>query len=349
MGAAAALARLLVVLLAVRHNGGGADAQSSLIGDFAPLCENSLAIRNGYGCSFLVHSYHTLATPTSQLRDVCPLFTIGACSAALLDYNSIDSERRRQHNINTRCAPGTFDTMPEVGDRDYEGLEEATSCVPCIPGFADLDGDPRTPCTSCPGGRFSGARSILCLPCRAGSKADAGSSACTSCAAGEYTPWVNDTCTPCAPGVFDHDRDPSTTCAACPPGTYSNSTDLCVACPAGKHDHDSVPTTACRNCATLDVYGGFTGTYTGGNETLCHQCSAGMHDFDVNPATPCCPVACRRGCTHQPDAPSDVLFYPGDCIPFLVMKTTASAAVGAAAPAGALQLLGLAVMWLLAS
>ena len=110
--------------------------------------------------------------------------------------------------------------MSEVDERDYEGLEEATTCEACEPGFADLDCDPRTPCHTCQAGRFSGARSVLCLPCDAGSRAPTAASACVSCTAGRYAPAVSDTCAPCAPGVFDHDRNPATPCTSCAPGTY---------------------------------------------------------------------------------------------------------------------------------
>jgi hypothetical protein len=309
-----------------------AAAQSTLLGDFAPLCENSAAIRNNYGCGFTVHAYHELAEPATQLSDVCPEFTIGACSTALLDYSSSDPTVRAQVETNKRCDPGTADTMSEVSERDYAGLEEATSCEPCSPGTADLDGDPRTACQECPGGRFSGARSILCLPCRAGTRAAARASSCVACAAGEYAPPVNDTCAPCAPGVFDHDRDPSTPCATCPLGTYSNTTDLCVACEAGKHDHDRVSTTACLACPSRSD--DFPGTFTAGNETLCHECAPGTHDFDYRPATPCCPVACRQGCTHRAgmQTADAQLFYPGDCVPFLVDRSTASSARRQAIP-----------------
>ena len=321
---------LCVAALLVRS--AGAQEQSSLVADFASLCENSDAIRNGYGCGFRVQAYHEMAQPTTTLRDVCPDFTTGSCSIVLLDYASINEDTEpeawRQHLINIRCPPGTSDSMSEVHERDYGGLEDATTCEPCTPGFADLDGDPRTSCQMCPAGRFSGARSLLCLPCHAGSRAPAGASACISCTAGEYAPPVNDTCAPCAPGLFDHDRNPATPCATCAPGTYSNVTDLCVACEPGKHDHDSIPTTACRDCPARSESGDFPGTFARGNETQCHECASGMHDYDFQPATPCCPIACREGCTHRPGAEviDEELFYPGDCIPFRVDRVTTSSA-----------------------
>ena len=94
----------------------------------------------------------------------------------------------------------------------------SSSCDACVPGLADLDGDPSTPC----------------VPCLAGTASVSGSTSCTECAA----------------GTADDDSDPGTPCVSCVAGEVSAiASTVCIACVSGRADHDSDPSTACESCA----------------------------------------------------------------------------------------------------
>ena len=80
-------------------------------------------------------------------------------------------------------------------------------------------------------------------------------------------------------------------------------------------------------CRARDDADSFAGTYTGGNATTCEVCAAGRHDFDYDPGTPCCPRFCRQGCVHRAES-GEVRNYPGDCVEFLVERSTVSSAQG---------------------
>ena len=219
--------------------------------------------------------------------------------------------------------------MSEIDERDYEGLEEATTCEPCEPGSADLDGDPRTPCHMCQAGRFSGARSVLCLPCDAGSRAPAGASACVSCTAGKYAPAVSDTCAPCAPGVFDHDRSPATPCVSCAPGTYLLQsiciTPLCFSLSVSLSPYLSLCVCLCVSlCASLAVYVSLSvyvsQKYIGRSRysdsiDLCVGCEPGKYDHDSAPTTPCqdCPARSQSGDFRGTFAPGNDTRYVCGC------------------------------------
>ena len=305
--------------------------------DFASLCANSARIRDGYGCEFSVAPFHPRANGTTRLRDVCPGFTLGQCSPAMLSL------------VPPLCEPGTYDSSTVAELRFYRQGQGASPCVGCPAGTHDHDGDAATACTSCPSGRYSTGRALLCFACAAGRRSAPwsynlplagyewgvggqmsalGSASCLHCAAGTFAPPQSATCNDCSLGQYDHDHYAGTACVDCPPGQYSPSSNVCAGCVAGMHDDDSSALTPCSPCPAAvpsNATGtGFAGTFTAGNKTICHECAAGMSDSDFNPATPCCPILCRDGCRFDSFAadPERVLTYPGDCLHFAIYRSS---------------------------
>ena len=87
----------------------------------------------------------------------------------------------------------------------------AATCVQCVAGKADLDGDPLTDCTDCPTGTESGIGSV--------------------------------TCNDCLDPFTDDDLDPSTPCR------FVETADRCMQnCPIGREDADCNTATGCTMC-----------------------------------------------------------------------------------------------------
>jgi hypothetical protein len=101
----------------------------------------------------------------------------------------------------------------------------AEGCVDCMPGFADTDADPFTPCESCPVGTYAGARATDCTDCSSTGMLDHDMDPSTAC---EESPVCIQSC---AAGFEDLDCDSSTACTACPPNTWSEEgVAPCTAC-----------------------------------------------------------------------------------------------------------------------
>eukprot|EP01043_Picozoa_sp_COSAG02_P016791 COSAG02_NODE_746_length_17729_cov_37.532501_2_plen_2087_part_00 len=121
------------------------------------------------------------------------------------------------------CFNGTIrtPTMCCAAGTQWSGETDAT-CEQCARGQVDIDGNPWTPCEKCPAGTYSNeAGATECIDCDVGTFAIVGSSLCSNCATGTY----------------DGDSNPSTPCALCPAGTYSDiaSATACKPCPAATH------------------------------------------------------------------------------------------------------------------
>jgi hypothetical protein len=207
------------------------------------------------------------------------------------------------------CSPGRF-----------SGSVGATSdsvCIPCAPGFADLDQRPDTPCVQCAFGEFQNLNgTIECQPCAAGTYSM------------QHGAVAAESCSQCSAGQMDSDVDATTPCVLCQRDTYSNETGVtvckdcplgrgvgfmgatsegdCLSCPLGKVDHDQLPTTPCVGCPPgkyQDFFGGQFciecggGKYQPGHNATsllnCTECPAGQYDNDnvdrgwASATTPC--------------------------------------------------------------
>jgi hypothetical protein len=167
-----------------------------------------------------------------------------------------------------------------------------SGCVSCLPGQADADSDPATPCVDCEAGRFSNTSGVTeCSgTCSNGTYAAPGSltdSDCISCLAGQVDA-DSDPGTPCDDCEAGRSSSASQAgeCSRCPNGTYSpaGSTSGCVGCLPGQVDADSDPATPCADCEA----GRFSGPSQVGECGGCTQwCEQGTMDSDCDETTPC--------------------------------------------------------------
>jgi hypothetical protein len=114
----------------------------------------------------------------------------------------------------------------------------ATTCVPCDPGWADIDTNANTPCVSCDAGFYAPGHTAVCEICVNGT-ADLDMDAttpCTLCSSGFYAAPGSTQCVACADGQADIDSDPATPCVLCTAGSFTTtpSSTVCTDCAAGK-------------------------------------------------------------------------------------------------------------------
>ena len=125
----------------------------------------------------------------------------------------------------TKCLAGTTSTVGSTG-----------GCFNC-PAGTFSDGNSILVCTKCQAGSWSGVAAAACTLCLPGSYSNEGASACSLCGAGTFASKSNSSsCLPCPAGTWAGPAlfPGATSCAICPPGTYSlEGASFCTACPAG--------------------------------------------------------------------------------------------------------------------
>ena len=177
----------------------------------------------------------------------------------------------------------------------------ATSCISCAAGLADLDSDPSTPCDNCATGHVSAAGATSCTACARGTADldEDAATACDACEAGFFAPEAGVNCTHCPAGYHDEDQDASTPCdgddSRCPAGTHTvEGSSSCPSCESGQADTDGDPTTACAGCPV--------GTFSSEQATSCDVCAAGQADLDQQADTAC--TMCGAGTFSGPESTS---------------------------------------------
>lgn len=207
-----------------------------------------------------------------------PTYTLNEDGTACLACRQCPSGQARIAN----CTAET-DTMCQTCRADQfisvmAGLEHCTDCRTCAPGTfresrCTLHQDAE--CEPCLDGYSNATDQTQCwptLPCPMGTYISA-----------QHTPTTDRVCTPCQEGYSDVDRNASTACSACAPGSYTpiGSAGVCPACEAGVVDHDLDPSTPCQPCA-----GGTFQPHSG--QLTCDTwriCGAGLQEAVVGTST----------------------------------------------------------------
>lgn len=191
----------------------------------------------------------------------------------------------------------------------YTVAQDEANCVDCLPGQADEDTDPNTPCTPCRAGKYADtAKATVCLACPPGTITD-GVTACVACGPGQYVSAEGSSCIDCEAGRADTDFSASTPCASCQAGMYSVDTTSCESCAAGKRSNDAG--TRCDDCFAGQVSAARAhacthcepgraapvgssecgecpvGTFAWESAAECSMCEDGYEDADLDPTTLC--------------------------------------------------------------
>jgi len=134
----------------------------------------------------------------------------------------------------TKCLAGTSSHVGSWGCHPNGGYNGC--CFNCPDGTFS-DGNNILTCTKCPAGTWSGAAAAACTLCLPGSYSNEGAPSCSLCGAGTFASKSNSSsCLPCPAGTWAGPAlfPGATSCAICPPGTYSlEGASFCTACPAG--------------------------------------------------------------------------------------------------------------------
>jgi len=169
-----------------------------------------------------------------------------------------------------------------------------SACPPvpaCVPGTANLDGNPFSPCEPCSEGQFCAGAAELPVGCQPGQEDhdNSPSTPCLTCEPGMHCPGGANDAAACLPGTSDHDQSPATACTGCSPGLFCpGGPTPAVVCGAGQSDQDQDTTTPCRVCET--------GEYCAGGATPPVSCPLGTADNDGDPATACLNCAAGMYC-----------------------------------------------------
>ncbi len=159
-----------------------------------------------------------------------------------------------------RCAAGKFNFNLQ--------LNNATFCYSCAPGSYTTALASST-CILCAAGTYSSmperSSATACLGCAGGTYSSTGAGVC--CASGTYSERASTICCPFNSFVLPN----TTTCQACPAGSYMASSTSCLSCPVGFYS-SSAASASCRSCAYCS-----SGSYAyacGGNSAgVCTQCT----------------------------------------------------------------------------
>eukprot|EP01051_Picozoa_sp_SAG22_P005060 SAG22_NODE_290_length_12941_cov_3.715465_1_plen_2481_part_10 len=186
-----------------------------------------------------------------------------------------------------QTVPDVCEACP-VGTYASEGSAICEMCKGWAPTVWDHDGDPSTPCETCPYGTMR----MPCADDLAGIAAAHGETCETGILGMRMTPencqkqspspsdspWAADhtlselcmvTCGKCSPPVTPAEFQADNQCRLCPAGTFAPAVGSCITCAAGQFDHDQNVTTACQPCPA--------GTFMDmGGSVSCTSCPAGM-------------------------------------------------------------------------
>jgi hypothetical protein len=156
-------------------------------------------------------------------------------------------------NCTVQCTAGSFGSpgaQPMCQACDFGRYSAGVvACADCPAGKADLDYNPGTPCTHCPGGRYAGSRAIACMAC--------------------------------VPGQYDDDGDAATPCVPCPIHTYYQDPVTCMLCPA----NSSTVGTGTLTVNQCQCSPGFTGILSEDvNSYACVACAPNSFKAAIGPA-----------------------------------------------------------------
>ena len=198
-------------------------------------------------------------------------------------------------------------------DLEPERTSMMSTCVNCVAGQADDDGDSTTPCVQCDVGFYAAEGSASCESCATTGTIDHDDDASTPCIANNGQCFQE-----CAPGTEDADCDDTTPCTECTLGRFSSGgfyleftssqcrqcapgsfaphgaiteLDECEACPLGRADDDTNAWTECQECTLGRVAANGADEVVLLNATQCMRCTPGKFASN-NVSTPCtlCPL-----------------------------------------------------------